>query len=414
MPLHRCIATLVLLGGLNLVPMAWAEQPATYGSPSVLTSNQPQFQNVETLKQLLVKLHIQYEYAVRQNYQLQQQVQALRSQLPSTDAATAREVKALMTSLQSENKRLQADLVRLKQQPADASTLVRLQQENARLQKDLLAANDGSLDGLRERFGKAKTALEKASQTITEQNRRIALLTERMERLQTLQQETDKAITLTGQSETPEAELLALQAQLSKYEAENQSLKASLAKANSIASTNAVLAGGAVQLATPAVAAQRSASGGSITPEQVEGWLKDALSTSGSLSLAANPALPTLAWYNNSELIANYALYLKKENRLSEAESFLKVALVQKPTDESLFYNLGNLYLQQKKYSESETCYQQALALNPQYDKALYNLGLLYHQQGNKVKTKERLEAFLAINTNPLQRQQVQAFLSQL
>lgn len=79
---------------------------------------------------------------------------------------------------------------------------------------------------------------------------------------------------------------------------------------------------------------------------------------------------PQIVYYINKEGFLNYS-----NKRLNNAELYYKTALVFRPKDETVHYNLGILYEDKKDYSKARTAYQ--VAVNGGYNKALNNLARL-------------------------------------
>lgn len=76
-------------------------------------------------------------------------------------------------------------------------------------------------------------------------------------------------------------------------------------------------------------------------------------------------------------IITETEIYLKKQ-QYSEAESSLKLAISQDPSNEVLFFALGTVYDNLNKQEEAVEAYTKATDLNPQYFEPYYNLGAFY------------------------------------
>jgi tetratricopeptide (TPR) repeat protein len=386
------------MGSASLVTFA-AGLPEVGQAPLVSTASA----DSEQLKQVLVSLHIQYERVSRENYTLRQSLQQLKNQpsptvqtLESSDAGAT----TLLKQLKRENEQLKQRLTQTS--PEQKEKIRTLIQENQQLKQQLAQQAEVALPtAARERLQQAKHELEKAITTIHDQNKRIALLSEKVESLQSLQE--SQAVSLVGVSEDPNDELMQLQKQVALYEKEIAELK----KANAPTVTaNIGITGGAASVSGIANQGKEAL--------QSLALLQEALANNAALSVDKQTVLNQLPWYNNTELLGNYALYLKKNQRTQEAEALLKFAIAQAPSDEALYYNLGNLYMQTNQLPEAEKAYQQVLVMNPNYNKARYNLGLLYYKQGNKAACKSTLEQFLATCTDATEQARIQQFLKQL
>ncbi|MFM7390066.1 MAG: tetratricopeptide repeat protein [Vampirovibrionales bacterium] len=405
------MASPVLAVGLPTPPEGVLAAPSSQSTPSPT--------DVQQLKQVLVNLHIQYEKLSRENYQLHQQLQQATAVTiqPTTPTAPTEELIRLrqqLQHLQTEHQALKAK----KETSTTATDTHRWEKEVAQLKQQLqqLQTQHHQLVSkteqhteqelptvVRERLLKAKQELEKASNTIHDQNNRIALLNEKINTLQSLQEQ--QPVSLVGISEEPQAELQQLQKQLDRYEKELAELRAFKSNLNKQSPSSNHLAGGGATV-TPVAT--------SLDSKKALQLLQATLAPEGSLSLDQQQQLAQLPWYTNPELMGNYALFLKQQQKSLAAEALLKLALVYTPNDEALYYNLGNLYLQTDRLKEAEQAYQQALTLNNDYNKARYNLGLLYYKQGNKVACKQVLEQFITTTQDEQQKTKVAQFVKTL
>ncbi len=70
-------------------------------------------------------------------------------------------------------------------------------------------------------------------------------------------------------------------------------------------------------------------------------------------------------------------------------------------TNPVLYYNLGNIHLNQQKYIKAIENYEKAIEFAPLFDKAFYNLAICYFQIGEINKAIKNFEKSISISKNP-------------
>ncbi len=86
------------------------------------------------------------------------------------------------------------------------------------------------------------------------------------------------------------------------------------------------------------------------------------------------------------------------ENKLDEAETHYKQALILNEREPMVHNNLGLIYQQKNKFSEAEKEYHAEMVINPLFHKSYYNLGILYYNQGHLDKTAVLWEKAVTLN----------------
>ena len=128
---------------------------------------------------------------------------------------------------------------------------------------------------------------------------------------------------------------------------------------------------------------------------------------SASFLVLAGCALTTLAqlrhWQNSATLFQHalnvdrsnvvahvmFAQTLDKDNKPDEAIAHYREALQIKPGFPQMYYNIGNVLVEQKKYAEAETNYAKALEMKPDYPEVHYNFGIVSEMQGKFAQAVE-------------------------
>ena len=90
-------------------------------------------------------------------------------------------------------------------------------------------------------------------------------------------------------------------------------------------------------------------------------------------------ALPE--WPEHIELLVSAAHAAQGEQQVDRARELLLQALKFKPTQASLYFDLGVYYQKLGQKNEAENSYQLALLFSAGYIDAIFNLGVLYHER---------------------------------
>jgi tetratricopeptide (TPR) repeat protein len=81
---------------------------------------------------------------------------------------------------------------------------------------------------------------------------------------------------------------------------------------------------------------------------------------------------------------------LRKRNQYTEAIDLLVDALEAQIDRETIYYRLGNVYVDAGRLDLAEYAYQRTLEMNPKHINARYNLSVVYKRQG-KVEAAVRM-----------------------
>ena len=94
------------------------------------------------------------------------------------------------------------------------------------------------------------------------------------------------------------------------------------------------------------------------------------------------------------------AIDLQLSNNIKKAkESYLNLIKDLDGFDlESVYINLGNIYLHEKKYEDTKECYEKALKINSKNEKTYFNLAMLYLTFKDLEKAKENFEEAISLN----------------
>ncbi len=103
---------------------------------------------------------------------------------------------------------------------------------------------------------------------------------------------------------------------------------------------------------------------------------------------------------DDSDILFNLALSLKKMGRLSEAVEVYFQVLALIPHDPEAHYNLALALQAQHEYDQAIHHYQEAIALNPAYGPAHNNLGFLFQRRGRKTEAIKTYKKLIALNHN--------------
>ncbi|PCH91548.1 hypothetical protein COB80_02355, partial [Candidatus Kaiserbacteria bacterium] len=88
-----------------------------------------------------------------------------------------------------------------------------------------------------------------------------------------------------------------------------------------------------------------------------------------------------------------------------------EIAVVLRPTNTGLLFQLGVLQYEQREYEKAVLVLERAVTLNSNYSNALYFLGLAYEQVGNTESSLLVFERIGALNPENIEIQEVIASL---
>ncbi|MFH1367095.1 MAG: tetratricopeptide repeat protein [Patescibacteria group bacterium] len=122
---------------------------------------------------------------------------------------------------------------------------------------------------------------------------------------------------------------------------------------------------------------------------QAQDLLDSALSNfEKAMSLKQNYALAEASWALTYEIKGDTDRAIAEMSKLTE----------KYPSDFSLFYELGRMYLNQENYDLALVNFQKVLALYPNYSNAHWQLSAIYEKQGKKDLAIKEMETVLELN----------------
>jgi len=89
---------------------------------------------------------------------------------------------------------------------------------------------------------------------------------------------------------------------------------------------------------------------------------------------------------NNQSLLTENLNYLFKKKQNAEAESLLKLAIQNDPTNHTLYLAAGSTYESLGRMDEAVASYKKAIELKPDAWQAYFNLGAYYNNEGKKLQ----------------------------
>jgi tetratricopeptide (TPR) repeat protein len=78
--------------------------------------------------------------------------------------------------------------------------------------------------------------------------------------------------------------------------------------------------------------------------------------------------------------------YLFRTKQNAEAESLLKLAIENDPTNHTLYLAAGSTYESLNRMDEAIAAYKKAIEIKPEAWQAYYNLGAYYNNEGKKLQ----------------------------
>lgn len=108
--------------------------------------------------------------------------------------------------------------------------------------------------------------------------------------------------------------------------------------------------------------------------------------------------------YNNNQM----------GDRVQAAEKAYLLAIQSKPADADLYYNLANLYLDNKQFGSAVNQYQNALRYQPNMAEAYYQMGVAMAEQGDRSNAVQAMQNYLRLAPQASNRTQVQQFINAL
>ena len=85
----------------------------------------------------------------------------------------------------------------------------------------------------------------------------------------------------------------------------------------------------------------------------------------------------------NKDLMMNLVDFYYMNEMDDEAFAYVAQAKEKDPTNHSLYWVEGNIYMKQEKYEEAATAFRKSIELNPEIFDTQYNMGVCYYNQGS-------------------------------
>lgn len=86
-----------------------------------------------------------------------------------------------------------------------------------------------------------------------------------------------------------------------------------------------------------------------------------------------------------------------KQNKLAEAQDFLRQSIESSPNDEILAYNVGEIYFSNQSLDEALRYFELAAGIKPSWPDPFLKLGYVFLNKGDSAKAIENFEKFLAL-----------------
>jgi tetratricopeptide (TPR) repeat protein len=86
-----------------------------------------------------------------------------------------------------------------------------------------------------------------------------------------------------------------------------------------------------------------------------------------------------------------------KQNKLAEAQDFLRQSIESSPNDEILAYNVGEIYFSNQSLDEAIRYFELAAGIKPAWPDPFLKLGYVYLNKADNAKAVENFEKFLAL-----------------
>jgi len=108
---------------------------------------------------------------------------------------------------------------------------------------------------------------------------------------------------------------------------------------------------------------------------------------------------PTLGREMKAKSLAGIGNCYLKQNRLAEAQDFLRQSIESSPNDEVLAYNVGEIYFSNQSLDEALRYFELAAGIKPGWPDPFLKLGYVYLNKADNAKAIENFEKFLALET---------------
>ena len=104
----------------------------------------------------------------------------------------------------------------------------------------------------------------------------------------------------------------------------------------------------------------------------------------------------------NADALQLMGMVRKAQNRLPEAERFLRQSLTAQPRQPHVLNNLGNLIVATRR-DDAAILYERAIALSPRYPDAIANLAGIAFERGELMVAKQQFLVAIALDANHVQ-----------
>jgi tetratricopeptide (TPR) repeat protein len=123
---------------------------------------------------------------------------------------------------------------------------------------------------------------------------------------------------------------------------------------------------------------------------------------------------PTLGKELTAKALAALGLCHLRQNNLEEAQKYFRQSLDVSPEDETLAYNVGEIYFSNQKIDDALTYFELATKIKPDWPDPYLKLGYVYLNKGDMTKAVEYLEQFLKLEPNTERSAQVQNIINSI
>jgi tetratricopeptide (TPR) repeat protein len=112
--------------------------------------------------------------------------------------------------------------------------------------------------------------------------------------------------------------------------------------------------------------------------------------------------------------LAAIGLCFMKQGKLAEAQDYFKRSIEMAPQDETLPYNVAEIYFSSRNTDEAIRYFEMAIQIKPDWPDPYYKVALGYLNKGDNAKAAENLEKFIKLEPETERSAQAKAILEAL
>jgi len=109
--------------------------------------------------------------------------------------------------------------------------------------------------------------------------------------------------------------------------------------------------------------------------------------------------------------LAAIGLCFLKQDKLAEAQDYFRKSIDMAPQDETLAYNVAEIYFSNQKIDEAVHYFEMAIQIKPEWADPHYRLALALLNKGDNAKAAEALETFIKLEPETERTAQAKAIL---